>query len=255
MKETQIAVTLYTLRDYLQTSKDIAKTLAKVSKIGYQIVQLSGLGKIETKELKRILDGEGLIGNSTHTSLERLIQETDLVIEEHKILGAEYAVCPWVPEKYRNPAEYRKLARELSKIGKILAKHKITLCYHNHAFEFEKFGKNTGLEIIYSESDPRYLKAELDTYWVAFGGGDPAAWCFKYSGRLPLVHLKDMVATKDNTQVYAEVGEGNLDWKSILSACKKAGVKLYVVEQDICQRNPLESIKISLNNLHKFGLK
>ena len=153
MRETQIAAQLYTLRDYLQTPKDIARTLAKVRKIGYRIVQLSGL------------------------------------------------------------------------------------------------------EILYSESDPRYLKAELDTCWVAFGGGDPTAWCLKYSGRLPLVHLKDMVATKENTQVYAEIGKGNLNWKSILSACKKAGTKLYIVEQDVCRRDPLESLKISLNNLHKMGLK
>ena len=255
MKETQIGLTLYTLRDYLQTPKDIAKTLAKVRKIGYRIVQLSGLGKIETKELKRILDGEGLIGNSTHTSLERLMKETDLVIEEHKILGAEYAVCPCLPEEYRGETGYRKIAGVLSGVGKTLAKSEITLCYHNHAFEFEKFGNKTGLEIIYSESNPKYLKAELDTYWVAFGGGDPAAWCLKYSGRLPLVHMKDMVATKDNTQVYAEVGEGNLNWKSIIAACKKAGARWYIVEQDVCRRNPLESIKISLNNLHKLGLK
>jgi len=254
MKETQISLQLYTLRDYLQTPKDIAKTLAKVRKIGYRIVQLSGLGKIETKELKKILDGEGLIGNSTHTSLERLRNETDLVIEEHKILGAEYAVCPWVPDEYHNLAGYRRLARELSETGKILAKHDITLCYHNHAFEFEKFGKKTGLEILYSESNPGYLKAELDLYWVAFGGGDPSAWCLKYSGRLPLVHLKDL-GIKDNKQLYLEVGEGNLNWKSILPACKKAGARWYIVEQDVCRRDPLESIKISLNNLHKLGLK
>lgn len=253
--KTQIAAQLYTLRDYLQTPEDIAKTLAKVRKIGYRIVQLSGLGKIEPKELKKILDGEGLVGNSTHTSLERLRNETGRVIEEHKILGAEYVTCPWLPEEYRNLSGYRKLARELSGIGKILTKDKITLCYHNHAFEFEKFGKKTGLEILYSGSNPRYLKAELDTYWVAFGGGDPAAWCLKYSGRLPLVHLKDMVATKENTQVYAEIGEGNLNWKSILSACKKAGAKWYIVEQDVCRRDPLESLRISLNNLHKMGLK
>ena len=254
MRETQIAAQLYTVRDYLQTPKDIAKTLAKVRKIGYRIVQLSGLGRIEPKELRKILDGEGLIGNSTHTSLERLRNETSRVIEEHQILGAEYAVCPWIPEEYRSPDGYRRLAGELSETGKILAKNKITLCYHNHAFEFEKFGKKTGLEIIYAESNPKYLQAELDIYWVAVGGGDPAAWCLKYSGRFPIVHLKDL-GMKDNKQIYLEVGEGNLDWKPILSACKKAGVKIYAVEQDECRRDPLESIKISLNNLHKLGLK
>ncbi len=253
-KETQIGLQLYTIRDLLKEPKDFPKVLPKVRKIGYRAVQ-TGLGQMETKELKKILDNEGLFAFATHIPIERLINETDAVVEEHKILGAEYVACPWLPEEYRNLSGYRKLAKELSEIGKILAKDKITLCYHNHAFEFEKFGKKTGLEILYSESNPRYLKAELDTYWVAFGGGDPAAWCLKYSGRLPLVHMKDMVATKDNKQVFAEIGEGNLDWKSILSACKKAGVRWYTVEQDVCQRDPLESLRISLNNLHKMGLK
>ena len=254
MKETQIGLQLYTIRDLLKTPKDFIKVLPKVRKIGYQAVQ-TGLGQMETKELKKILDNEGLFVFATHIPIERLINETDAVIEDHKILGAEYVACPWLPEEYRGAAGYRKAAKNLSKVGAILAKSGLTLCYHNHAFEFEKFGKKTGLEILYSESNPRYLKAELDTYWVAFGGGDPAAWCLKYSGRLPLVHLKDMVATKDNTQVYAEVGEGNLNWKPIIAACKKAGVRWYIVEQDVCRRDPLESIKISRNNLRKLGLK
>jgi len=254
MKETQIGLQLYTIRDLLKTPKDFIKVLPKVRKIGYQAVQ-TGLGQMETKELKKILDNEGLFAFATHIPIERLINETNAVIEDHKILGAEYVACPWLPEEYRGAAGYRKAAKNLSKVGAILAKSGLTLCYHNHAFEFEKFGKKTGLEILYSESNPKYLKAELDVYWVAFGGGDPAAWCLKYSGRLPLVHMKDMVATKDNTQVYAEVGEGNLNWKPIIAACKKAGARWYTVEQDVCRRDPLESIKISLNNLHKLGLK
>ena len=252
--ETQIAAQLYTLRDYLKTPPDIAKTLAEVSKIGYQAVQLSALGKIEPKELKRILDNEGLVACATHTGLERFIKEMDAVIEEHKILGCEYTTCPGLPSQLHNAEGYRKVAADLSRAGEVLLKNGITLAYHNHAIEFKKYGDKVGLEILYSESDPRYLKAELDTYWAAFGGADPAAWCLKYSGRIPLVHLKDM-GFDGERQFYAEVGEGNLNWGAILSACKKAGVRWYIVEQDICQRPPLESLKISLENLHKMGLK
>ncbi len=253
-KETQIGLQLYTLRDLLKEPKDFPKVLPKVRKIGYRAVQ-TGLGQMETKELKKILDNEGLFVFATHIPIEDIINKTEAVIEDHEILGTEYVVCPWLPMENRSAAGYKKTGKDLSKAGAVLAKSGLTLCYHNHAFEFEKFGKKTGLEIIYSESDPRYLKAELDIYWVTYGGGDPAAWCLKYSGRLPLVHMKDMVAKKDNTQVFAEVGEGNLNWKAIIAAAKKAGAKWYTVEQDVCQRNPLESIKISLDNLHKLGLK
>ncbi len=96
--------------------------------------------------------------------------------------------------------------------------------------------------------------AEIDIYWVQHGGSDPAAWIEKVSQRMPVVHLKDMVIL-DNTQTMAEVGEGNLNWKRILSACKQADVEWYAVEQDVCQRDPFESLKISYDNLRAMGVE
>ncbi len=126
--------------------------------------------------------------------------------------------------------------------------------YHNHSFEFEKFGDKIGLQIIYDESDPRYLTAEIDTYWVQHGGGDPATWIRKLENRIPQVHLKDMTI-RGREQIMAEIGEGNLNWPVILDACKSAGVVWYIIEQDKCQRDPFESLAISLKNLHNMGLK
>jgi sugar phosphate isomerase/epimerase len=94
----------------------------------------------------------------------------------------------------------------------------------------------------------------LDTYWVQHGGGDPAAWILKLKGRMPVIHLKDMVIA-DKQQTMAEVGEGNLNWPAILSACQEAGVEWYAVEQDICRRNPFESLAISYRNLKAMGLE
>ena len=126
--------------------------------------------------------------------------------------------------------------------------------YHNHSFELEKFNGRVGLATIYEDSDPRYLKAEIDTYWIQHGGGDSAAWIDKLKGRIPLVHLKDMAVRKGNP-IMAEVGEGNMNWKAILEACKRAGVEWYIVEQDTCERDPFESLAISLKNLHAMGIK
>ncbi len=252
MEKTQIALQLYTIRDLLKEPADFPKILSEVREIGYQAVQ-TGLGEMKTTELKRIMEEAGLRVIATHIPMERITQETELVMEENKILGAEYVVCPGLPEELHNPDGYKRVAEQLSRAGEMLSENGLILAYHNHAIELERYQGMTGLEILYSESDPRYLKVELDTYWVAYGGGDPAAWCLKYTGRIPLVHMKDL-GIKRNKQVYLEVGEGNLNWQAILSACHKADVKWYVVEQDICLRPPLESIRISLNNLHKMGL-
>ena len=65
--------------------------------------------------------------------------------------------------------------------------------YHSHNFEFRKAGGETWLEIFYDKADPRYVKAGLDTYWVQAGGGCPAAWIRELAGRMPVLHVKDMV--------------------------------------------------------------
>lgn len=251
MPQIGIAAQLYTLRSMLRTPEEIASTLKKVKEIGYDAVQLSGLGPIDTHELKKILDGEGLEACATHIPMNRLLNETDGVIEEHKILNCKYTSCPFLPLEYHNEAGFKKAARQLSNVGKRLKEADIVLTYHNHGFEFEKFDFRTGLEILYHESDAEYLQGEIDTYWVQYGGGDPAKWCLQLKNRLPLVHLKDM-GIKDNKQIMMEVGEGNLNWEAIMSACKKAGTSWYIIEQDICQRPALESLKISLENVKRM---
>lgn len=254
MSEAIVGAQLYTVREYTKTPADIARTLARISSIGYRAVQVSGIGPIKPAELRKMLDDEGLKAVATHTPLQRLVGETDAVIEEHRVLGVPYIACPGLPPEMHNAAGYRRAAGELSETGRILAGRGITLGYHNHAIEFEKYDGKTGLEIILSECDPNYLQPEIDTYWVAHGGGDPAEWCRRFKGRLLAVHLKDM-GIIDNTQVMMEVGEGNLNWEAVLAACREAGTRFYLVEQDTCRRDPFESLKISLDNLRGMGLK
>jgi sugar phosphate isomerase/epimerase len=62
------------------------------------------------------------------------------------------------------------------------------------------------------------------------------------------------MAIQEKKQIMAEVGEGNLNWPAILDACKTAGVEWYLVEQDVCQRDPFESLAISLRNMKSWGL-
>ena len=76
MSNAQIAAQLYTLRDFTKTPADIASTLARVRKIGYESVQLSALGPIDPNELVKILKSEGLSVVATHVSRERMEDQT-----------------------------------------------------------------------------------------------------------------------------------------------------------------------------------
>ena len=253
MAASQLAAQLYTVRDFTNTPAEIATTMKKVKQLGYDAVQCSALGAIDAHELKRIVDGEGLTICATHTDYERMRDEPQAVIDEHNLWGCKHAAIGGLPQDYRSAEGYARFAKEASEVAKRLAEGGLTFSYHNHSFELERFNGRTGLEILYEDSDPKYFNSELDTYWIQHGGGDSAAWIRKLKGRAYIVHLKDM-AMDGRTQLFAEVGEGNLNWHAILDACKEAGVEWYIVEQDTCQRNPFESLGISLRNLKEMGL-
>jgi sugar phosphate isomerase/epimerase len=246
MTEARLAAQLYTVREFTKTPADFARTLEKVRRIGYRAVQLSAHGPIEAAELKRILDAAGLACCATHVGMARFTEQFDQLVADHKLWGCRY------------PADLADFARKFDAVGARLREQGLTFVYHNHNHEFASYDGRLGMDIIMENSDGRNLTMELDTHWVQRGGADPAAWIAKCAARgpLPVVHLKDFaVNPADRSPLFAEVGEGNLNWPAILAACKRADVRWYCVEQDACPRDPFESLKISYDNLRKWGLE
>ncbi len=250
----KIGLQLYTLRDFLKTPEDISSTLKKVKEIGYREVQISGIGKIEPSMLKEILNREGLKANSIHYPYQELTNNLIRIVQECQLLNIKIIACPALPEDLRNEKGFKEGAKKLSEIGKILSSYGIILAYHNHAYELEKFEGKTGLEILLEESEENSLKLELDTYWIQYGGGDPAYWCEKFRERLILLHAKDM-GIRNNQQIMLPVGEGNLNWERIFQTIQDSLCECIVVEQDTCEGDPFESVKRSLENLKKMGLE
>ncbi|MDF2537627.1 MAG: xylose isomerase [Herbinix sp.] len=256
MKEPIIAVQLYTLREFTRTPEDLKKTFQKVKEMGYNAVQVSAIGPMEPQFVKETADEAGLTICATHIGFDRLQNDIDSVISQHKLWDCKYVGIGSMPDSYRTSREgYVQFAKEASEYGKKLAEHGLTLIYHNHNFEFRKFGDKTGIEILFEESDPAAFQFEIDTYWVQSGGADPIEWIKKVQGRMDVVHYKDMAISDNNQQIMAEVGEGNLNWKGILTACNEIGATWCAVEQDVCQRDPFESLQISRNNLAAMGCR
>ena len=251
MPATSLAAQLYTLRDFLKTPGDIAATLKKVKRIGYDAVQVSGMGKIDPSELASILSGEGLTCCVTHVGLERMKNETQQVVDEHRLWGCAYtAVGSFAAH---SEAGWLQFAEDYNAVAAKFEGSGLSIGYHNHSHELARYNGRTALRLLVDHLRPP-VWMEIDTYWVAHGGGDPAQWVRDVSGRIPCVHLKDMAVDAGQKQFMAEVGEGNLNWPAVLSACREAGVKWYVVEQDVCRRDPFESLAISLRNLKAMGL-
>lgn len=251
---SQIAAQLYTLREYTKTQADIASTLKKVRKIGYEAVQTSALGPIDPKELARILKGEGLTCCATHVSPDRMRAEPQAVIDEHKLWGCDLIAIGGFWPKEPSAAAFRDFATDYNTIAKPFTAAGQSIGYHNHAHELAAYDGKRPLDILLETLD-KSIWFEIDTYWIAFGGGDPIQWINKVKGRIPAIHLKDMrFNAAEKKQFMAEVGEGNLNWPGILQAAKAAGCKWFIVEQDICYRDPFDSLELSLKNLRALGL-
>jgi sugar phosphate isomerase/epimerase len=255
MKLNQVAAQLYSVRDYTKTPVDVAKTLKKIRQIGYQAVQVSGMGPIAEEDLKKILDGEGLYCCVTHEPGLTILNEPQKAIDRLKKLNCPFTAYPYPANiDLSSKDAVLTLAKQLDSSGSLMQKAGITLTYHNHALEFRKIENQTVLDMIYANTDKRHLMSELDTYWVQAGGGDSIAWCKKLAGRLPLIHLKDYGIDANNNPAMREIGSGNLDWPGIISAAEKSGCKWFIVEQDgnWINNDPFESLRISYNYIRDY---
>jgi sugar phosphate isomerase/epimerase len=243
-----IAAQLYTVRDQIKDPSRVGGVLGRLREIGYRAVEVAGLGPITSERFSQELARADLTACAAHTPLERLTGDLDAVVAECREWGCRYVVVPGLPNEYRSGAGLKRFAREADDLARDLQPFGLKLAYHNHSFELERWDGQTGLEALFGATPAQTLQAELDTYWLQYGGADSAEWILRLKNRVPLVHLKDMAVVGGKT-VMAEVGEGNLDWTRILDACRRAGTEWLVVEQDECRRDPIESLAISFSNL------
>jgi sugar phosphate isomerase/epimerase len=251
---TSIGAQLYTLREHTKTPLDFAKTCARLRQMGYRAVQVSAVGPMETTELAKILNGEGLACAATHVGMD-MMRDTQKCVDYHAMLGCRYPAIGGFKAPINTSEAYIAFAREYSTIADQLAPHGLTIGYHNHSRELASVDDCSDriLDILI-KSTSKAVWFEIDTYWIAHGGGDPAAWIRKVPGRLPCLHVKDMSVTVSQEQKMSEVGSGNLNWPAILEASKAAGVEWYLVERDRGDLDPFDSLKISLENMQAMGL-
>ena len=241
---------LYTVRDALDV--DVEGTLKRVADIGYREVELAGLPAVTARAMRTSLQRYGLDAPSMHASYEQLRGDFAAVLEEARILGATYLVCPSIDAAERRTAgDWKKVCKTLNGIARAARGHGIVLAYHNHDFEFVPFDDgSTPFQLLMTETDPREVKLELDLYWVARAGLDPVQYLKGGEGRIVLVHLKDLGA--DGSTV--EVGSGVLPMEQIVRTALLGGVRHLFVEQDT-STDPLASVATSFRFLERLRLQ
>lgn len=230
---------------------DFTGVLKEVSRAGYDGIEAGDLAAaLPGDQLRNLLARTGMELGGVHIGFNALDQ-VDQICGYMTRVGCHHLMCSGVGDTARGRVAYEEAAQAFNKAGERCKGLGVTFCYHNHSWEFQKFDGKTGLEILFENSDPRFVAACVDTYWVKHGGQDPAAFLQKWLPRVAFLHLKDI--RKDGA--FAEVGQGILDWKAILAAVGRADLPWYCVEQDKTARDPEDSLRISRDFLRdSFGI-
>ena len=272
-----IALQLYSVRDDME--KDFSGTVKAVKDMGYDGVEFAGLYGNDPEEVKKILEAVGLEPISAHVSYEDLSADPEKLISDYAKIGCKYIAYPYMVEERRPGAPlFEETVAGMKKIAAIAEKYGVKMLYHNHDFEFKNIEGVHALDYLYQTLSPDELQTELDTCWVNVGGEDPAEYIVKYSGRAPIVHLKDfhkgsagksgklynLIGIDDGAQEeekeeeafsFRPCGSGVQDFPDILEACKKAGTAWVVVEQDMPSmgKTPMECAKMSIDYLRTIN--
>lgn len=248
----RIGAQFFTVRDFCKDTDSFSETLKKVADIGYEFVQISGTCPFEPAWLKDELKKSGLKCVLTHTPADRLISDPKQVALDHDVFECDHVGLGWnafdldkgdTPEAFAQ--KYLPVAEALHDGGKLFM-------YHNHDQEFKKHNGKLILEHLAETFSPDLLGFTLDTFWVQAGGGDPAMWLEKLSGRVPVIHLKDYAYGKK----MAVVGEGNINFDRVFACAENAGTQYMLVEQDDCNgEDPFDCLTRSYNYLRSKGFR
>ena len=278
MKKFKVGLQLYGVREAMNS--DFEGTLRAVSEMGYEYVEFAGYFGRSSEEIKSLLEKYGLKCVSVHQRIDFFDENPDEKAEFLKNFGVKYSIIPWYgKEKLAGTPDWDDTVKNFKKASKLLKEHGMMLGYHNHDFEFNTFDGKYLHDYIFEAAGEDNIFPELDTCWVHYAGIRPEEKILEFSGRVPILHLKDFVckalgsgpvydligsdgknigsSKEENGFEFRPLGQGIQNFKAILEAAEKAGTEIVIVEQDKCygEMSELEAARLSREYLKEaFGL-
>lgn len=242
-----IGLQLYSIKE--ETAKDFVGTLRRVAEIGYQGVEFAGYGGLSSSELKKLLQELKLKPCGSHVPLVELTENLDKVIEYNLEIGNPYIICPFA--EYGSKEDFLNMSALLTRIAEKCSKHGLMVGYHNHAHEMQQFHGEFGLDLIYKNTDPAKVKAEIDTYWIQYAGVNPLEYVKKHADRCEMLHIKDMEIV-EGVKRSTEIGNGFMDIKALVETAEAINVKWLIVEQEFFTKPLMKAVAIGYENLKKL---
>lgn len=255
MRKDQISIQLYTIRSI--TAEDWDGALAQVAAAGYSAVEFAGFHGKSASEMRGLLDTHGLRASSAHIPLADFQSRLDGVVDDLLTIGAEWGIVPWVAPDDRSEESLKRIAAQFDDFATRLQEAGLKFGYHNHDFEFTTTSADgrTVFDQMIEITTTGLVYFELDAFWAAVGGADPATLISENANRIGLVHLKDGLLDNLASGKDVPFGEGSLHWERILAAARGANVEWYVTEQDTPTPDDIiGDITTALRNAEKLAM-
>lgn len=234
---SMLGLQLYTVRNLFEENP--RKTLEALAGIGIKDCETAGLFEHSAADIRAMMDDLGLVSRSAHVRLPWLQEDFGATLEDAATLGQDRLYLGWIPEEERTPDRYRALADLLNQRGEEARAAGMMIGYHNHEFEFVEQDGTTGYDILLDRTDPELVTMELDFFWAVDAGQDPVELFNKGPGRFSSCHIKDRTQSGE----MVAVGDGVIDFKTLLPLAAKAGVERFYIEHD----NPGDPLDVVSN--------
>jgi sugar phosphate isomerase/epimerase len=246
-KQIPVGLQLWTVR--AECAKDFPGTIAKVAKLGYNGVEFAGFYDRPAKEVRKMLDDNGLLCFGSHTAIDLLSNEKlAATMEYNKILGNKFVIVPWLDRKQLNTkAGWLEKVKTFNELADKTRSEGVHIGYHAHQGDFQAIDGETPWDILFGNTS-KEICMQLDTGNCMQGGGDPVAILKKYPGRSLTIHLKEFSKTNPK----AIIGDGDVKWKDLFEVCETTGgTQYYILEEESGAYQPLESAELSLKGFKK----
>lgn len=236
----KFALQLHSVRQDLE--RDLPGTLRALHDAGIRKVEFSSTFGRKPAEFAQALREAGLAPIAAHFPLADFKPDPTRILEVAEATGVRDVGVSWIASGARlriDQADVDAAVRALNGACPALRRAGLRVHYHVHGYEFVPTPGGTLLDDLVTRLDRRCVGIELDVFWAAYGGADPAELLRRYGKRITMLHLKDIApsagigAGSFNPETdNVPVGAGHIDFPSIIRLAKRHGVRWYVLEDE-----------------------
>ncbi len=257
-----LAVQLYTFRDPARfggagMGLDVP-TLTTLAAAGFAGVETVDVPGGDPAVARQVLDDLDLRIASSHTWAD--VADPDAVARAADALAALGSGRMIVSNPPLDSlAAVDGLADRLAAASEVTAARGIRLGYHNHDAELRPLDGTTGLDRLAARLGDA-IDLQVDIFWVAVGGADPAEVITRLGPRVVSLHIKDGIdlpagAYRDEPFVNVPAGDGIVDPGPAIAAAEALpSVEWLIAEFDHVAGDPLAAARRTHDTLVERGL-